>query len=185
MIALILVALSVGLSNLAAAIGVGAGGITAATRLRVLLVYGVFEAAMPVVGMALGASVAAGVGERARWLASGLLLAVGGYTVLEALRGGRDRAPGSEAGRGTSWLRLVISGMALSLDNVVAGFALGAYRVGLAAGALTFGTVSVLMSLAGLEFGARIGKRAGERGELIGGVVLIGVAVAIGMGALG
>jgi len=40
------------------------------------------------------------------------------------------------------------------------------------------------MSLAGLEFGALIGNRAGG-GEFMGGVVLIGVGVAIGTGALG
>ena len=48
-----------------------------------------------------------------------------------------------------------------------------------------FGTVSTVMSLAGLEFGARIGQRAGERGELLGGAVLVGVGLAIGFGAFG
>ena len=36
------------------------------------------------------------------------------------------------------------------------------------------------MSLAGLELGERIGVRAGRRGELVGGLVLMGVGVAIG-----
>ena len=39
--------------------------------------------------------------------------------------------------------------------------------------------------MAGLEFGARVGKRSGQRGEIIGGAVLIGVGVAIGAGAIG
>jgi len=39
------------------------------------------------------------------------------------------------------------------------------------------------MSLAGLER-ARIGMRAGQRGELLGGLVLIGVGVAIGAGVI-
>lgn len=203
MLALVLVAVSVGSSNLAAAIGVGAGGVTMATRLRVLLVYGLLEAATPVIGLALGATAAARVGAEARWLAMVLLVAIGGYTVFEVLRdqdrprdpaprpgaghpgaGHPGAAPDGGAGGGTSWPRLVLSATALSLDNVVAGFALGAYHVGVLVGALTFGLVSVLMSLAGLEFGARLGKRAGQRGELIGGVVLIAVGAAIGLGAL-
>ncbi len=81
--------------------------------------------------------------------------------------------------------RMLVSGFALSLDNLVAGFALGAFRVGLLAGVVVFGGVSVLMSLAGLELGARVGRRSAEGGELIGGAVLIGVGVAIGFGALG
>jgi len=35
------------------------------------------------------------------------------------------------------------------------------------------------MSLIGLEFGRRIGVRAGKRGELLGGLVLIGVGIAV------
>ncbi len=80
---------------------------------------------------------------------------------------------------------LLVSGFALSLDNVAAGFALGSYQVGVLAGVVVFGVVSAAMSLAGLEFGARIGKRGGEAGQVIGGIVLAGVGVAIGLGALG
>ena len=35
-----------------------------------------------------------------------------------------------------------------------------------------------------LVFGARIGTRAGDRGEIIGGVVLIGVGIAIAAGVI-
>jgi len=35
-----------------------------------------------------------------------------------------------------------------------------------------------------LELGARIGMRAGQRGELLGGLVLIGVGAAIGTGVI-
>lgn len=46
------------------------------------------------------------------------------------------------------------------------------------------GAVSVALSLLGLEIGARIGTRAGDRGETIGGVVLIGVGIAIAAGVI-
>src|SRR5262250_2858071 len=49
-IALLLAAVAVGLSNLAAAIGIGVTGVNARVRLQVGLVFGVFEAGMPVVG---------------------------------------------------------------------------------------------------------------------------------------
>ena len=56
--------------------------------------------------------------------------------------------------------RLLLSAFALSLDNLVVGFALGAYQVSLLTGAAIFGAVSVVMTLAGLELGARIGRWA-------------------------
>ena len=46
------------------------------------------------------------------------------------------------------------------------------------------GAVSVALSLVGLELGSRLGAKTGERGELIGGLVLIGVGAAIAAGAL-
>jgi manganese efflux pump family protein len=80
--------------------------------------------------------------------------------------------------------RLVLTGLALSIDNLVVGFALGTLPVNLVALSLAIAVVSVGMSLVGLELGSRLGARTGEYSELLGGVVLIGVGVAIATGAL-
>jgi putative Mn2+ efflux pump MntP len=40
------------------------------------------------------------------------------------------------------------------------------------------------LSLAGLELGDRLGTNVGERGELIGGLVLIAVGIAVANGIL-
>ena len=79
---------------------------------------------------------------------------------------------------------LLLLAVALGLDNLAAGFALGAYQVDIAAAAVVFGVVSVVMSLAGLELGARIGAAAGERSELIACVLLIVVGAVIAAGVL-
>jgi hypothetical protein len=50
------VALSLGLSNFTAAIGLGVAGVDVGTRLRVGLIFGVFEAGMPMLGLLLGHS---------------------------------------------------------------------------------------------------------------------------------
>jgi manganese efflux pump family protein len=46
------------------------------------------------------------------------------------------------------------------------------------------GAVSIAMSLIGLELGNRLGPRTGQRGELLGGLVLIGVGICIAAGVL-
>jgi putative Mn2+ efflux pump MntP len=180
-VALLLVAASVGLSNLAASIGIGVGGADSRTRWRVGVVFGPLEAGMPILGLVIGHGLATSIGHQARWVAAVLLIGVGGYIMLAAVR---DRREGTQR-HPVSLGRLVVSGLALSVDNLVAGFALGAYQVSLIAGAIVFGVVSAAMSLIGLELGARLGAHAGDRSELIGGVVLIGVGIAIGAGALG
>ena len=52
------------------------------------------------------------------------------------------------------------------------------------ADAIIIGAVSVTLSLAGLEPGDRLGTNVGERGELIGGLVLIAVGIAVANGIL-
>jgi putative Mn2+ efflux pump MntP len=78
---------------------------------------------------------------------------------------------------------VLISGLALSADNLAAGFVLGAYHTGLVTAAVVFGAVSVAMSLVGLELGARIGIATGDRSELIASAILIAVGTAIAAGA--
>jgi putative Mn2+ efflux pump MntP len=245
MLALLLVAASVGLSNFAAAVSLGVGGVDAGTRLRVGLVFGVFESGMPVIGLLIGDHVAAQLGRTGHWIGGALLIGVGLYAVIGSVRarraarmamaeavnptesnasdtdardsGARDSgasdtasdgpasraashgapghgAPGHGApghgtpGHGTpghgGLPRLLLSALALSLDNLVVGFALGTYQVAILVGAVIIGAVSVVLSLAGLELGARLGGWAGERSDQLGGVILISVGVAVAAGAL-
>jgi manganese efflux pump family protein len=185
MVALVLVAVSVGLSNFAAAIGIGVSGIDARTRLRVGVIFGLFETAMPILGLLLGRSLATTLGHAAHWIAAAMLIATGLYTVIHSLRGTtrpEGQAPAVPAGQRT-W-RLLVTGAALSIDNLAVGFALGTFHVNLAVAAVVIGAVSVTLSLIGLELGNRIGTKTGELGELVGGLVLIGVGAVIATGLL-
>jgi putative Mn2+ efflux pump MntP len=185
-LALALVALALGLSNFAAAIGIGISGVDRRARVRVALVFGLFETGMPILGLALGRGLASTLGSAAHWIGAGLLIATGVYGLWQTLRGGGDEDDEDEAaGAAAQRLgRLLVTGLALSVDNLAVGFALGAYRVSLPVAALVIGAVSVAMSLVGLELGARIGAGAGRRGEVLGAVVLIAVGVAVACGAL-
>lgn len=180
------------MSNFGAAIAIGVSGVDARTRLRVGLIFGAFESGMPVLGLIIGEQVAGPLGHAARWLGAGLLIAVGGYALIAAARAGRavrgsadrqddaaDKPALGMAGTG----RLVLSGLALSMDNLAVGFALGTYNTSIVRSAITIGVVSVALSLLGLELGARIGKWAGERGEQLAALVLISVGIAIACGA--
>ena len=182
MLALLLVALALGLSNFAAAIGIGVAGTDTRTRLRVGVVFAVFEAGMPLAGLALGRGLAGALGPAARWTGGGLLIAVGVRAVCQAVRGGDSGDAAGWAGQPTG--RLLLTGLALSIDNLAVGFALGAYRVSLALAVAVIGGVSVALSLIGLEVGARIGAAAGRCGELVSGLVLIGAGAAVAAGVL-
>ena len=196
-IALLLAAVAVGLSNLAASIGIGVTGVTAKTRLQVSLVFGVFESGMPIVGLLIGQRIASDLGQAVRWPGAILLMVVGAFGLVRSLRDSRKSATGESpqpaavpatpavpAVPPSRLGRLLISGFVLSLDNLVVGFALGTYQVDILTGAILIGAVSVAMSLAGLELGGLLGRWAGQRSEQMSGLILIVVGAAIAGGAL-
>lgn len=182
MVALLLVAVSLGLSNFAASVGIGVTGVDARTRLRVGVIFGVFETCMPIVGLLLGHSLAAALGRAAHWTGAGLLIATGLYALAQAVRDRGSQDTADQTGLSTG--RMLITGLALSIDNLAVGFALGTYHVNVTVAVIVIGAVSVALSLLGLELGSRIGSRAGEGGELIGGTLLIGVGIAIATGVI-
>jgi putative Mn2+ efflux pump MntP len=191
-IALLFAAVAVGLSNLAASIGIGVTGVNARTRLQVGLIFGAFEAGMPIVGLLIGQRFAADLGQAVRWPGAVLLMLVGASGFVRSLRdsrrkatdGAASEAPDPPAGPPPRLARLLVSGLVLSLDNLVIGFALGTYQVGIVAGAILIGAVSVAMSLVGLELGGLLGRWVGRRSEQMSGLILILVGAAIAGGAL-
>lgn len=184
MLAVFLVALSLGLSNFAASIGIGISGVDARTRWRVGIVFGLFEAGMPVVGLLLGRGLAGTLGGAARWVGAGLLIATGVYAVVQSLRSRGQSGDDHQDVAGQRTGRLLVTGAALSVDNLAVGFALGAYHVSLIAAAVIIGAISVGLSLLGLELGNRLGAKTGSNGEILGGAVLVGVGIAIAAGVL-
>ena len=143
MVALLLVALSVGLDNFGAAGALGISGTGSHHRLKVAVVFGVFEAGMPLLGLALGDSIARGLGGHAK-LVAGLVLCLAGVFTLVQEHRTRDPAPTSEAPAAEPGLtRLIVLAAALSIDNLAIGFALATSHVNVVVAALVIGVVSV------------------------------------------
>lgn len=180
MLALLLVAVSVGLDNFGASAAIGVSGVDRKLRLRVAVIFGVFEAAMPIIGLLLGRTLVQYLGSASKPLGGGLLVLAGAYAIVIELLGDKESSRDPEP----SVRRLILIGAALSIDNLVIGFALGAYHVNLVLAAVIIAVISVALSLLGLEIGRRLGERLGQRAELVGGAVLILVGGAIATGIL-
>jgi len=183
LLSLLLVSVSVGLSNFAGAMGIGLSGINVRTRIRVGIAFGFFEALMPVLGLLLGEAVAGFFGHYGKYVGGAILILTGAYTIIQARMTANEqkvRMP-----RSVRLQSLIITALALSIDNLAVGFALAVYHVDIVLAGLTFGVVSILMSLLGLELGHRLGKRVEAWSEEIGGGVLILVGLAIAIGVLG
>ncbi|MGH2876351.1 MAG: manganese efflux pump MntP family protein [Solirubrobacteraceae bacterium] len=178
MLTLLLVAGSVGADNFAAAIAIGLAGVDKRVRLRIAIVFGLFESGMPVLGLLAGRGLAGSLGGAAHWIGGGLLVAAGVQMAVGALRNsGEDSDTPALAGAPLG--RLILLAAGLSIDNLVIGFALGARNTPLVLAIVVIGAVSVGLSLLGLELGGRLGEGVGRRSELLGALVLVGVGAAL------
>jgi manganese efflux pump family protein len=182
-LSLLLVSVSVGLSNFAGAIGIGLSGIDSRTRIRVGIAFGLFEAVMPLLGLLLGDAVHSFFGHYAKYIGGAILVLTGAYTIWQGRRTESEVAPPKPTGLRTR--HLLFTAMALSIDNLAVGFALAIYHIQIVLAAVTMGAVSVAMSLAGLELGSRLGARVEAWSEELSGGVLILVGIAIAAGILG
>jgi putative Mn2+ efflux pump MntP len=176
LLTVLLVAGSVGADNFAAAIAIGLAGIDRRVRLRIAVVFGAFEAGMPLIGLLVGRDLTGSLGSRAHLVGGTLLILVGLQLAVSALRASEDATP---ALAGAPLPRLIVLGAGLSIDNLVIGFALGARDAPLVLSVVVIGVVSVGLSLLGLELGSRLGAEVGQRSGLLGAAVLVAVGAAI------
>ena len=171
---ILLIAVAVGLGNFAASIGIGVGGVDRRTKLRVALIFGLFEATMPVVGLLVGRRFAGTVGSHASLVGGCLLVASGLYAFVQARRESEEASHGELPLR-----RLLLVAAALSIDNLVVGFALGTAHVSIPLAIVAIAVMSVVMSVVGLELGERLGTRVERYAGEIGAAVLIVLGITV------
>lgn len=167
---IVILALALGLNNAIAAVALGSGGMTRRHQLRTAVVFALFEALMPVIGVILGEGAAALIGNDARYVGVGVLAAIGLYSFLQ--RNQSDEAKPTS----TSGVKLLLMGVALSLDNLTVGFGLGMLHASIGLSAVVFGVVSLGMTWVGLELGRYIGRRVNLPAERLTGIVLLATA---------
>jgi manganese efflux pump family protein len=167
MVALLVVAVALGLNNFGAAIAIGVSGVDRRTEIKVATVFGLCDVVMPAIGMLIGTGLAGPLGSAARWAGAGVLALTAVWGLIEALRGDDD-APQIWHG----W-RLLVSGAALSLDDLAVGLALGTVRFPILLAVTAFGVMSFVMSIIGLQLGGKLGTVVGDRGEIVAGVMLL------------
>jgi manganese efflux pump family protein len=175
-LALILIAGSLGLSNFAASIAIGLSGIDRAVRARIAAAFGLFEAAAPIAGLLVGRRLAHTFGHQAHVIGGGLLILVGAHAIYAATRAGDDPSSTYAEAR---FGRLLVLAAGLSVDNLVVGFALGTKHTPVAVSVAVIAGVSVGLSLIGLELGSRLGASVEHYSEQLGGLVLVLVGIAI------
>jgi manganese efflux pump family protein len=171
MLRLLAFVLPLGVDSFAVAAALGASGLTRIRdRLRVSLIFVVFEAGMPLAGLAVGAGLARAIGGVADYLAAGAVIVLGIWMLAAGDDGDERKAGRLASTRGAAILAL---GISISLDEFAIGFSLGLVRLPVAPVIITIAVQAVVASQLGLALGRRISERFRERAGQLAAVALI------------
>ena len=171
MLRLLAFVLPLGLDSFAVAAAIGAASATGwRTRMRISLVFLLFEGGMPLIGLGLGSALARGIGQVADYLAAAAVIGIGAWMLLARGNDDEQRAARIVSSRG---LALVALGISISLDELAIGFSIGLSHLPLAAVILAIALQAFLAAQIGLAIGAKIGERWREGAEKTAGAALI------------
>ena len=182
-----LLLIGVGLSMDAFAVAICQG--LSMTRLNwrragvIALFFGGFQAAMPVLGWALGFRFAVHIQEFDHWVAFLLLGLIGGNMIREAL-GPEEAETACAAGR-LDLRQLFLMAVATSIDALAVGVTFAFLEVLIVPAASVIGATTFCLSLVGVAVGNFFGARYKRRAELSGGVILILLGIKILLEHLG
>ena len=170
--------LPLALDTFALAAALGMAGLEKRDRLRVTLVFTLFEAGMPIAGMLIGRVAGAFLGTWAGYGGIAFLLLAG----LLLLRPGQNES--DEAGRmrllaHARGLAILDLGLSISVDELTVGLSAGLLGLSIALTVLWIAVQAFVATQVGFRLGARLGEEVRERAEWVAGVALIVVALVL------
>lgn len=176
--------LAVGLSMDALAVSIAAGltieRLTGRHVFRLAWHFGLFQFLMPVIGWLAGTTLAGCLAAWGHWAAAALVTCIAGKMLWQSFAGGQERIRRGDPTRG--WTLVMLS-TATSVDALGAGMSLAFLGVSIWVPSVVIGLVAGGLTCIGIRFGQRLGAYMSRWAELLGGLVLLAVAVRIALSA--
>lgn len=153
MLKLLAFVLPLGLDSFAVAAAIGASQVTTARqRLRISLIFMIFEGGMPLIGLGLGAVLARGMGRVADYVAGAAVIGVGAWTLT---RSDQDEEEKASRLTGSHGLALIALGISISLDELAIGVTIGLVRLPVTAVIVAIALAGIALILLGAYLIAR------------------------------
>ncbi|MFB0612834.1 manganese efflux pump MntP [Aurantiacibacter poecillastricola] len=179
MFALVFLAVGLAMDAVAVALVRGATGEHRPARaLEVAAFFGVAQGVMPLIGWAIGVTLAGVIAAFDHWIAFALLGFLGLRMLHEAFTGD-DEAAVPPHTRRTYYAGLAVAAIATSIDAAAAGITLPLLGQPLGLSCLIIGATTAALCLPAYWLGTRASPDTGKAAEVLGGLVLIGLGIKI------
>ena len=157
----------------AIAVGIRLGELEKWTIFRLSFHFGFAQFGMPIIGWMAGDYLVGTIGVYAKIMAAVILAILGGRLIWEQFKPEEHSWQGDPT-RGASLLVLMF---ATSIDALAAGFTLALVGVQILYPTMIIGVVAASMTILGLIFGRTLGLKFGKTAGVIGGLILIALAI--------
>jgi len=176
-----IIGIAVGLAMDATAVAIGTsvflGRVNGRQVFRFAFHFGLFQAAMPVLGWFAGRGLSVYIETWDHWVAFALLTVIGGKGIYDVFRGDEEKNESTpDPTRGFS---LIVLSVATSIDALAVGLSLAVLQVTIWYAAAVIGVVTAALTMCGMLLGSRVGQRFGLRVRALGGLILIGIGAKI------
>jgi manganese efflux pump family protein len=143
---------------------------------RIAGFFGLFQAFMPVAGWSIGRLAADFIQRYDHWVAFVLLIFIGLKMIYEA--SALDPEKDGRSDPLNIYILLTLA-FATSIDAAAVGITMSFLKVAIILPAIIIGMITFIISFAGIYIGNKSGNFFGNKIEIIGGLVLIGIGIKI------
>jgi putative Mn2+ efflux pump MntP len=179
-ILLLAVGLAMDATAVAAARGMAAQSLRFRHVLAISLLFGGFQALMPLLGWLVGARLGPTIQAWDHWIAFALLSGIGGKMLWEAReKHDAEAGPAPRVDELFGIRVLLVLAIATSIDALAVGVTLPMLNAPFASSLVTIGATTTVLSAIGVLVGRRFGAALGQRLDAFGGIVLIGLGLKI------
>lgn len=165
-------AIALGADAMSLCLGIGMAGIRRAQIYILTATIAAFHVLMPIIGFLIGELVGGYLDRAAAIIGALILIFLGGRMIKEVLSNKEQTKILL-----TNTLGLLVLAASVSMDALSVGFTLGVRDVNLIQAAAIMGIVAGIMTYIGLVFGRYIGQKMGDRAQIVGGIILIGIGI--------
>lgn len=142
---------------------------------RIALIFALFQGGLTVAGYFLGSIISESLRSSDHWIALALLTFLGAKMIIEGLKRGEDKEPKDYS----KPVVLIPVAIGTSIDAFAVGVSFAFLDVKIWLSGIVIGVVTFVASMTAIRIGKSAGERLGNRVEIIGGLILIGIGLKI------
>jgi putative Mn2+ efflux pump MntP len=143
--------------------------------LRAGVFFGLFQAIMPMIGWIAGYFMKGAIENIDHWIAFGLLFIIGLRMIYEAAK---QKSYRRIFNIDNLWVMISLS-LATSIDALAVGLSFALLQIPILLAVAIIGVITFGLSFAGVHIGEKLSGIIGNKVEIAGGIVLIGIGVKI------